>query len=274
MQKLADFGANVYSQNGEDGILAKIFSLIGTTTKVSVEFGAWDGFYYSNTASLWAKQDWEGVLIELDAGRFKELVENTRKYKCRCIHAKVEGTGANTLENILRRESVNSGIDLLSIDIDGDDYYVFQSLSALKPRVVVCEYNPTIPPLMELVAEPGNYFGCSPMSLTKLAEEKGYKLAAVTLCNCIFVRQEEFSKLAAFETSLERIALTEHLTYIISGYSGDYVFSREPTYGWTVPSRQKFAVGKACLAPEKSGRKGGPRVVDKLRRRVKTLLGK
>lgn len=274
MQKLSDYAANVYSQNGEDGIIEKIFGIMGTTSKASVEFGAWDGFYYSNTANLWAKQGWHGILIEMDRERFKQLVENTGKYNCRCINARVEGAGQNTIENILRRESAGGQVDLLSIDIDGDDYFVFESLETLKPRLIVCEYNPTIPPLMELVSEPGNYFGCSPISLVKLGEQKGYKLVAVTLCNCLFVRQEDFPKFADYETSLEKIALTQHLTYLISGYSGDYVFSREPSYGCTEPSRQKFRAGNPFPVPDPRAGKGRRKVVDKLRRRMKNLLGK
>ena len=271
MQKLSDYGSNVYSQNGEDGIVEKIFSLIGTTTRLCVEFGAWDGFHLSNTASLWAKQGWTGVLIELDPGRFKQLVENTRKYNCRCIAAKVGNAGQDTLENILKRESISGPIDLLSIDIDGDDYYILQSLEELKPRVIICEYNPTIPPLMDLVAEPGNYFGCSAASLVKLAEEKGYKLVAVTLCNCLFVREEEFFRFADYETALPQIALTEHLTYFISGYAGDYVLSREPSYGCTQPSRQTFARGEVFVMPGKPPQKSS---VGKFRRKIRSLLGK
>jgi hypothetical protein len=270
MPKLSDYGFNVYSQNGEDGIVEKIFSIIGTTAKVSVEFGAWDGFHFSNTANLWAKQGWKGILIELDPARFKQLVENTRKHNCHCVEAKVESVGENTLENILKRESISGPIDLLSIDVDGDDYHILQSLGKLRPRVIICEYNPTIPPLMDLVAEPGNYFGCSPFSLVKLAEQKAYKLVAVTLCNCLFVREEDFSRFADYETSLPRIALTKHLTYLISGYAGDYVLSREPSYGCTRPSRQKFARGEPFLFPGK----GRPKVVEKLRRKMRSLLGK
>ena len=279
MQKLSDHGFDVYSQGGEDGIVDKIFSIIGTTSKVSVEFGAWDGFYLSNTANLWAKQGWKGILIELDGERFKKLVENTKAYNCHCVEAKVESTGKNTLENILKREAITGPIDLLSIDVDGDDYYILKTLGGLKPRAIICEYNPTIPPLMDLVAEPGNYFGCSPISMVKLAEQLGYRLVAVTLCNCLFVREEDFPRFAGYETSLPAIAKTEHLTYLISGYAGDYVLSRQPTYGYTRPSRQKFSQGEPFLLPGKagtqksSGDKGRPKVVEKIRRKMKDFLG-
>ena len=163
------------------------------------------------------------------------MVENTKPHNCRCIEARVGFDGENTLENILRRESMREPVDLLSIDIDGDDYHVFESLRDLVARVVICRYNPTIPPEMELVAARGNYFGCSALSLAKLAEKKGYKLAAVTNSNCIFVRAADFPRFAEYETSLPEIAVRRHLTYFISGYAGDYLLSREPTYGFGRP---------------------------------------
>jgi hypothetical protein len=103
-----------------------------------------------------------------------------------------------------------------------------------------------------------------------LAEEKGYKLVAVTQCNCIFVRQEEFFRFADFDTALASIALTGGLTWLISGYSGDYVLSREPVFGFTVRSRQKFHRGQAYYAPEPKK----PRLEKTIRKYVKGLLGK
>jgi putative sugar O-methyltransferase len=244
MKKLAEHGFDVYSQAGEDGIIDKIFELIGTTSKVSIEFGAWDGFYLSNTANLWSRKGWKGILIELDSEKFKALRENVKAHGCRCINAKVEPHGDNSLENILRREGVEGEIDLLSIDIDGDDYYIFDSLSRLKPRLIICEYNPTIPAEMDLVPERGNYFGCSARSLVRLAEKKGYRLVAVTDANCFFVRDADFPRFAEYETLLPSIAVTKFLTYCLTGYGGDYALSREPTYGFDHPTTQKFAVGE------------------------------
>ncbi len=247
MKKLSDHAFNVHEQFGEDGIIEKIFGIIGVSSKICVEFGAWDGFHLSNTANLWAKKGWKGILMELDAERFKQLVENTKNYKCHCIQAKVEASGQNTLDEILKRAGVTEQVDLLSIDIDGDDYHIFNSLSETKPRLVICEYNPTIPPEIELVAEPGNYFGCSALSLVKLAEKKGYKLIAVTDTNCFFVRETEFSHFADYETSLPAIAVTKHLTYFVTGFSGDYLFSQKPVFGCGNPTSQKFTFKQGDL---------------------------
>jgi hypothetical protein len=239
MKKLSDYGRNVYSQFGEDGIIEQIFKILGTSSKVCVEFGAWDGFYLSNTANLWTK-GWKGILIEADKNRYKSLVQNVKKYDCHCINAFVRCDGLNTLENILKQNGISGDVDLLSIDVDGDDYYILESLRGLKPRLVVCEFNPTIPPSMDLIPEKGNYFGCSPFSLVKLAETKGYRLIAASDANCFFVRAEDFEKFADYENNLELLVNKKHLTYFITGFDGDYILSNKPVYGPNYPSTQKF----------------------------------
>ncbi len=251
-QNLADHGANVHSQFGEDGIIGKIFERLGPGGKSCVEFGAWDGFHLSNTANLWANQGWKAVLIEADAERYAQLVENTKGRDCHCICARVAPTGANTLDNILRREAPGLEVDLLSIDIDGDDYFILESIETIEPRVIVCEYNPTIPHHLELVPDPGNYFGCSALALVRLAETKGYELVAVTDTNCFFVRAVDFPKFADYETSHSAIAVTRHLTYLITGYAGDYLLSREPTYGCVKPSAEEFDCEGLYYWPERA----------------------
>ena len=240
MKKLSEYAFNVYSQFGEDGIIQKVFDVMGISTKVCVELGAWDGLHFSNSANLW-RNGWKGILIEGDKGRFAALVQNVKDYDCRCIDTYVTHSGTDTLERVLLRHGVLDPIDLLSIDVDGDDYYILQSLEEIRPRLIICEYNPTIPAHIDLVPEPGNYFGCSVLSLTGLAEEKGYRLVSLTETNCFFVLGSEFHHFSGFETSLSCLRIDSHLTYLITGYDGQYLASRPPTYGCTVPSRTRFS---------------------------------
>src|SRR4030095_4384861 len=74
--RLLDFAANIHSQNGEDGILAKMLELLPVTDGWCVEFGAWDGKYFSNTCSLIENKGYSAVLIEPDEKRFADLVKN------------------------------------------------------------------------------------------------------------------------------------------------------------------------------------------------------
>ena len=234
MQKLVDFGYNKYSQHGEDGIVAKLFELIGAKSKLCIEFGAWDGLYLSNTANLWTN-GWKAVLIEGNPRRWEILKENTKGSDCVCIKAYVAREGPNSLESLLRRAGVDFEVDLLSIDIDGDDYHVLDSLDTLKPRIIICEYNPTIPAETDLYACYGNNFGASVSALARVAGNKGYKLVALTDTNCFFVRENLLEKLQDFEMSLEEIRIDRLLVFLITSYSGQYVLSGPGPYGSTFP---------------------------------------
>lgn len=135
---LYEFASNKYSQFGEDGIIQEIFKVIGTKSKLAVEFGAWDGFLYSNTAALWTcDASWKAILIEGDSERYKELRRNTRAYNVIPINAWVGISKEDCLEAILGNNGITQEIDLLSIDVDGNDYHIFNSLKKIRPRVIV-----------------------------------------------------------------------------------------------------------------------------------------
>jgi hypothetical protein len=233
---LADFAYNKFSQNGEDGIVEKIFALIGTTSKLCVEFGAWDGYHLSNTANLWTN-GWKAILIEGDPRRYDLLKRNVSKHDCLCVCAYVSRDGPDALEEILKGQGVKGEIDLLSIDIDGDDYYVLQSLRRLRPRVIICEYNPTIPAEVDLYANYPSRFGASVQALCRVAGSLGYVLVAVTDTNCFFVRSEYEVAFAAFERRIERIKLERQLVHLITDFRGDYVIHGAPPYGIGTPYR-------------------------------------
>jgi len=116
----------------------------------------------------------------------------------------------------------------MSINIDGDDYPVFQTLHSFSPRVVLIEYNPTISPHIELVAPPGNYFGASALGICNLAKEKGYSLAVCTVTNLIFVRNVDFDKFGITVPKLMSVMPMNHLTYVFTSYDGTASLSREP----------------------------------------------
>lgn len=244
MQKLVDSAYNVYSQFGEDGIIEKIYEIIGTRSKLCVEFGAWDGFHLANTANLWTKS-WKGVLIEGNKRRFKSLVKNVQRYNCLCICGFVQSTGNSTLEALLLEAGVTEQIDLLSIDIDGNDYYIFKSLESIRPRLIICEHNPTIPAEIDLVAEEDNYFGCSVSALVRVGKEKGYQLVAITETNCFFVLKEYQDLFSGFETRLHKIKNDRYVTFFITSYSGEYLLSNTDglAYGASFPYRGNL-VGK------------------------------
>lgn len=230
----ASFRKVVTSQWGEDGIIEEIFRRIGTENQFCVEFGAWDGKHLSNTWDLWHNKNWSAILIEGDKQRCEVLTESLREFpKTKAHNAYVATEGESSLDQILTRLEAPSRLDLLSIDIDSDDYYIFESLKSFTPRLVVVEYNPTVPPEIDLVQAHGEYFGASARALVRLAKEKGYRLVCCTETNCFFVLDADFPQLGVSEPTLEEVFPKVHLTYVITSQAGlAYLSQHNPTYAF------------------------------------------
>ncbi|MEK7563930.1 MAG: hypothetical protein AAB544_06090, partial [Patescibacteria group bacterium] len=120
-----------YSQNGEDGMIAAIFAMIGTTNKYFVEFGVEDGIE-CNTRYLSKHKGWKGLLMD---GSHENATLNLHK----------EFITAENIESLFAKHNVPKEFDLLSIDIDGNDYWVWKAVTHYSPRVVIIEYNACIP---------------------------------------------------------------------------------------------------------------------------------
>lgn len=203
---LLKYGKNITSQSGEDGILEKVFSLIGVRNEWCVEFGAHDGKLHSNTYSLIQDRGWNGVLIEADSGRFDELVENYRgNDRAHLLRFWVGYTeGKDTLDDVLAGTSIPVDPDLVSIDVDGNDWHIWHSLKKYRPRAVVIEFNPTVPNDVLFVQsrDPHEAQGCSLRALVALGKAKGYELACVTTYNAIFVVEDVFDDLGIEDNSI------------------------------------------------------------------------
>ncbi|MEO6181777.1 MAG: hypothetical protein ABIP71_01465 [Verrucomicrobiota bacterium] len=192
-QWLLRHARNINSLSGEDGILEKIFEVLPPGDKWCVEFGAWDGIKYSNTWNLISERDWSAVLIEADSEKFVDLQANCKKFpKAHCLNYFVTFEGENSLEALLKKTAIPKNFDLLSIDIDGDDYHIWESVKEYTPKVVVIEFNPTVPSHVEFV-QPRDMSvnqGSSLLSLISLGKKKGYELICVTDYNGIFVQAQ------------------------------------------------------------------------------------
>ncbi|HRZ28105.1 MAG TPA: hypothetical protein P5295_14970, partial [Spirochaetota bacterium] len=124
---LGDYGKKIYSQNNEDGIIDKIFEIIGTTNKYYVEFGTGDGSE-CNTRYLREKKGFSGLMMD---GCCENLIINLRK----------EFITRENINSLFKKYNVPSEFDMLSIDIDYNDFYIWQALTKFKPRLVVIEHN-------------------------------------------------------------------------------------------------------------------------------------
>lgn len=247
---LYEFAANTYSQFGEDGILKEIFKVIGTQSKLAVEFGAWDGFLYSNSAALWTSSSWKAVLIEGDVQRYKELVRNTKTYNVIPVCAWVGVKKEDCLEAILENNGITQEIDLLSIDVDGNDYHIFNSLKKIRPRVIVCEYNPTIPFHYDVYAPyaKDNNFGQSVAALNRIAEKKGYHLVALTQTNAIFVLEKEIHKFAEYEIDWRALNVNNGYIVMVTTYDGKYAFinNKQNVYVYGIQDEYQGTIRGNC----------------------------
>jgi len=225
---LYDFQKRETSQFGEDGIIEKIYKEIGFGSNVFLEFGGYTG-KLSNSEYMMKKYNSFGVFIEGDHENCLKLKDYMKNYKSLVLEDFVEAEKPNTLEDILIRNNIDFNIDLLSIDIDGNDYWILNSLDKLKPRVIVCEYNFTIPSHVDIYQNylPGQTwtFGSSIKSLTRIAKDKGYTLVAATIVNAFFIRNDLMPKLKKYNLKYDSITSVNksRLAYCIIDPRGDYL---------------------------------------------------
>ncbi len=171
----------VSSQNGEDGVLQAIFRLVGARSQDFVEFGVGDGGQ-GNCVLLADDLGWSGLFIEADRDAYRALAAKyADSRRVRTLDALVT---ADNVEALFRAARVPPEFDVLSIDIDGNDFWVWRALTEFTPRVVVVEYNANLTPDAMLVMprdddhqwDGTDYFGASLGAYRALAAEKGYRL--------------------------------------------------------------------------------------------------
>jgi hypothetical protein len=226
---LLEYKRDVYSQTGEDGVIEKVLETIPVNDKWCVEFGAWDGLFLTNTRNLIESSGYSAVLIEADTNKFSDLRRNySHRDNIITINKTVGFGNDDNLDRILAATPVPHDFDLLSIDIDGNDYHVWKSIVAYTPKVIVVEYNPTIPTNVEFVqiADQSVTHGSSLRSLVALGREKGYELVSVLRFNAISVRHEYYP-LFNLESNAPETLRTDLscITYLFSGFDGS-VFLR------------------------------------------------
>jgi hypothetical protein len=203
---LSQFRRNVASECGEDGVLARIMELLAVSSGYCVDVGAYDGKQFSNTWALLNQHGWRGLQIESDAdaaSKLKALYEV--RPEVRVLHETVELSGQKSLDPLLRTFSAPHDFDLLSIDVEGCDYHVWAALTSFAPKVVVVDFNPSIPNDIVFIQEPNllvNH-GSSLRALIELGNKKGYQLAAATPWNAVFVRSDLFPKIGIADNSID-----------------------------------------------------------------------
>ena len=204
---LENFGYKVYSENDEDGIIQEIFKRIGTESKEFVEFGVSNGLECNSHYLL--HLGWHGLWLEGNPNFCREISHKFRPViktgKLRVVPAFIDRENIEELITKNRNtEKADVPPDFMSIDLDGNDWYVWDAITTLKPRLVCIEYNGKFPPECDWkqaynanhVWDLTDWQGASLKAMELLGRKKGYVLVGTCLkgANAFFVREDLYSK--------------------------------------------------------------------------------
>ncbi|MEL7314192.1 MAG: hypothetical protein AAFN08_04475 [Cyanobacteria bacterium J06559_3] len=233
-RSLVRFGSKIYSQSDEDGIIREIFRRIGVTNRMFVEFGIGNGLENNTLALLF--EDWQGLWIDASSRSIKQIREKfaavIHKEKLKVVQSFITKDNINDL---ISKKIDDHEIDLLSVDIDGNDYHILNAITCVAPRVIVVEYNAKFaPPTLFCMDYDESHtwkkddcFGASLKFLEVNLGQKGYCLVGcnVSGVNAFFVRQDLIADqfLAPFTAETHY----EPARYYLSGYASGHPASYE-----------------------------------------------
>jgi len=204
----------LFSQNEEDGIIHAIFDTVGDGSRRFVEIGA--GTNGGNSGFLASECGWSGMMLEASSRRTDRLKMRFEPMGVACL---TDWAACENINDLIRDSGCEGEIDLLSIDIDGNDYWIWEAITACSPRLVIIEYNSLFGPDRAVVvpydaefdrhrfveaAEGGHYyFGASLQALSRLAEQKGYRLVVTEPrgVNAFFLRNDVGQEIPACDPS-------------------------------------------------------------------------
>ena len=202
VNNLAEVDFKVFSQFGEDGIIQYLINNISMKNKIFIEFGV-QNYKESNTKFLLINNNWKGLIIDSDSKSI-DYIKNDEIYWKYNITAINEFITKENINNVFSSNGFEGDIGLLSIDIDGNDYWVWDAIKVVNPRIVICEYNsifgckdavtiPYDPNFNRTEAHYSNlYFGASLPALCYLGNRKGYIFIGSNSAgnNAFFVRKD------------------------------------------------------------------------------------
>jgi hypothetical protein len=198
---LTDYEFKVFSQWGEDGIIQYLSKAIEMKHKTFIEFGV-ESFMEANCRFLLMKDNWNGYVIDASSSNIANLKKSYFywKYQIEAVDAFVTKDNINDL---LAKSGFDEDVGILSIDVDGNDYFILEAIDTVRPRILICEYNavfgarrisvPYDPNFCRTRKHYSNlYWGASLSAITFLANRKGYSLVGTnsSACNAFFVRDD------------------------------------------------------------------------------------
>jgi len=208
-QDLREYEFKVFSEWGEDGIVQYLIRNVQLPRQIFVEFGV-ENYTEANTRFLLEHNNWSGLVIEARREQVSAIQKQRiySRYELKALSAFVTRENINDL---LRNGGIEGDIGLLSIDIDGNDYWVWEAIDCISPRIVICEYDSILGPERPVVSpyDPAFlktrahysflYGGASLAALELLGRRKGYTLVGSNSAgsNAFFVRTDVLGELRA-----------------------------------------------------------------------------
>lgn len=197
-----EYEYQVDSQWGEDGLIQHLLGKVAIDRQIFIEFGV-ENYTEANTRFLLTNNNWAGLVIDGSVENI-QYIKNDSLYWKHNLKADCAFIDRENINSVIRRNGISGDIGLLSVDIDGNDYWVWDAIDAVNPRIVICEYNslwgreaavtiPYSPTFFRTEAHFSNlYYGASITALTNLAGSKGYSLVGSNKAgnNAFFVRND------------------------------------------------------------------------------------
>lgn len=198
---LREIGFGVFSQHDEDGIIQFLIHHVKIANRTFIEFGV-EHYEESNTRFLLVNNNWQGMVLDGSAKNV-DYIRRDRLSRRHDLEAHQAWITRENINELLERSGFDQDLGLLSIDVDGNDYWIWKAISGFRPRIVVCEYNSvlglapvTIPYRADFDRARAHdsrlYYGASLSALACLATKKGYKLVGSNQRgnNAFFVRED------------------------------------------------------------------------------------
>jgi len=203
-KRLLRYGYKIYSQCDEDGIIAEIFKRIGVKNRIFIEFGVESGIECNSVKLL--VEGWRGLWLDSGEEFIAQIRSHFQSFVAnRYLVANHAFITAENINGLIAQAGLGGEIDLLCVDIDYNDYWVWQAIDVVQPRVVVIEYNATLRPPLSLVVpyeaqrrwDGTSYFGASLEALVRLGRSKGYRIVGCNFAgsNAFFVRNDSAADL-------------------------------------------------------------------------------
>ena len=231
---LTDYQYRVFSQWGEDGILQHLLRCVDIDRKIFVEFGASD-YSEANTRFLLVNNNWSGLVLDSSEANINKLRRSSLSWQYNLKAAQAFVTRDN-INQLIAAGGINGEIGLLSIDIDGNDYWVWEAIDVVSPVIVVVEYNHRFGSELAITIPydenfrrgenyPLIYFGASLAALCRLAKHKGYAFVGCESkgVNAFFVRRDRLSD------SLTELTVAE-------GYAAGNFTENRDEQGYFIPA--------------------------------------